>query len=132
MNSANKIYAEISVGELLDKISILEIKQKNLKDNEKIKIVNKELESLNVTLKKDVAMTDEIQSLYQDLKKINSMLWDIEDGKRDCERNKDFGDKFIELARSVYIENDNRAKIKNKINQLSGSNISEVKSYDKY
>ncbi|MDC0435606.1 DUF6165 family protein [Pelagibacteraceae bacterium] len=132
MNSANKIYAEISVGELLDKISILEIKQKNLKDNEKIKIVNKELESLNMTLKKDVTMTEEIQSLYQDLKKINSMLWDIEDGKRDCERNKDFGDKFIELARSVYIENDNRAKIKNKINQLSGSNISEVKSYDKY
>jgi len=132
MNSANKIYAEISVGELLDKISILEIKQKNLKDNEKIKIVNKELESLNMTLKKDVTMTEEIQSLYQDLKKINSMLWDIEDGKRDCERNKDFGNKFIELARSVYIENDNRAKIKNKINQLSGSNISEVKSYDKY
>jgi len=132
MNSANKIYAEISVGELLDKISILEIKQKNLKDNEKIKIVNKELESLNITLKKDVTMTEEIQSLYQDLKKINSMLWDIEDEKRDCERNKDFGDKFIELARSVYIENDNRAKIKNKINQLSGSNISEVKSYDKY
>ena len=132
MNSANKIYAEISVGELLDKISILEIKQKNLKDNEKIKIVNKELESLNITLKKDVTMTEEIQSLYQDLKKINSMLWDIEDGKRDYERNKDFGDKFIELARSVYIENDNRAKIKNKINQLSGSNISEVKSYDKY
>ena len=132
MNSANKIYAEISVGELLDKISILEIKQKNLKDNEKIKIVNKELESLNITLKKDVTMTEEIQSLYQDLKKINSMLWDIEDGKRDCERNKDFGDKFIELARSVYIENDNRAIIKNKINQLSGSNISEVKSYDKY
>ena len=132
MNSANKIYAEISVGELLDKISILEIKQKNLKDNEKIKIVNKELESLNMTLKKDVTMTEEIQSLYQDLKKINSMLWDIEDGKRDCERNKDFGDKFIELARSVYIENDNRAKIKNKINQLSGSYISEVKSYDKY
>ena len=132
MNSANKIYAEISVGELLDKISILEIKQKNLKDNEKIKIVNKELESLNMTLNKDVTMTEEIQSLYQDLKKINSILWDIEDGKRDCERNKDFGDKFIELARSVYIENDNRAKIKNKINQLSGSNISEVKSYEKY
>ena len=132
MNSANKIYAEISVGELLDKISILEIKQKNLKDSEKIKIVNKELESLNMTLNKDVTMTEEIQSLYQDLKKINSILWDIEDGKRDCERNKDFGDKFIELARSVYIENDNRAKIKNKINQLSGSNISEVKSYEKY
>ena len=76
--------------------------------------------------------TDEIRSHYEELKKINSKLWDIEDGKRDCERNKDFGDKFIQLARSVYVENDQRAKIKNKINQLSGSNISEVKSYDKY
>ena len=132
MNSANKIFAEISVGELLDKISILEIKQKNLKDTEKTKIVTKELESLNNTLKNDVSITDEIKSLYNDLKSINLKLWDIEDGKRDCERNKDFGEKFIELARSVYIENDNRAKIKNKINQLSGSNISEVKSYDKY
>ena len=132
MNSANKIFAEISVGELLDKISILEIKQKNLKDAEKTKIVTKELESLNNTLKNDVSITDEIKSLYNDLKSINLKLWDIEDGKRDCERNKDFGEKFIKLARSVYIENDNRAKIKNKINQLSGSNISEVKSYDKY
>ena len=132
MNSANKIFAEISIGELLDKISILEIKQKNLKDTEKTKIVTKELESLNNTLKNDVSITDEIKSLYNDLKSINLKLWDIEDGKRDCERNKDFGEKFIELARSVYIENDNRAKIKNKINQLSGSNISEVKSYDKY
>lgn len=132
MNSANKIFAEISVGELLDKISILEIKQKNLKDNEKIKIVSKELESLNNTLKNDVQFTDEIRSHYEELKKINSKLWDIEDGKRDCERNKNFGDKFIQLARSVYVENDQRAKIKNKINQLSGSNISEVKSYDKY
>ena len=132
MNSANKIFAEISVGELLDKISILEIKQKNLKDTEKTKIVSKELESLNNTLKNDVSITDEIKSLYNDLKAINLKLWDIEDGKRECERNKDFGEKFIELARSVYIENDNRAKIKNKINQLSGSNISEVKSYDKY
>ena len=132
MNTANKIFAEISVGELLDKISILEIKQKNLKDSEKIKIVTKELESLNNTLKNDVSLTDEIKSLYNDLKNINSKLWDIEDEKRDCERNKNFGEKFIELARSVYIENDNRAKIKNKINQLSGSNIAEVKSYDKY
>jgi len=132
MNSANKIFAEISVGELLDKISILEIKQKNLKDAEKTKIVTKELGSLNNTLKNDVSITDEIKSLYNDLKSINLKLWDIEDGKRECERNKDFGEKFIELARSVYIENDNRAKIKNKINQLSGSNISEVKSYDKY
>ena len=132
MNSANKIFAEISVGELLDKISILEIKQKNLKDTEKTKIVSKELDSLNNTLKNDVNITDEIKSLFNDLKAINLKLWDIEDGKRDCERNKDFGEKFIKLARSVYIENDNRAKIKNKINQLSGSNISEVKSYDKY
>ena len=132
MNSANKIFAEISVGELLDKISILEIKQKNIKDEQKIKIISKELESLNYSLKKDVHITDEIKSLYEDLKKINIKLWNIEDGKRDCERNGDFGEKFIQLARSVYIENDQRAKIKNKINKISGSNILEVKSYDKY
>ena len=132
MNSDNKIFAEISVGELLDKISILEIKQKNLKDEEKLKIVTKELLSLQETLKKDVKFTDKIQSLYNDLKNINSKLWEIEDGKRDCERRKEFGEEFIQLARSVYIENDNRAKIKNNINKLSGSNISEVKSYEKY
>tara|TARA_B100001939_G_scaffold341926_1_gene352225 strand:+ start:573 stop:971 length:399 start_codon:yes stop_codon:yes gene_type:complete len=132
MNSTNKIFAEISVGELLDKISILEIKQKNIKDEQKIKIISKELESLNYSLKKDVRITDEIKSLYEDLKKINIKLWNIEDGKRDCERNGDFGEKFIQLARSVYIENDQRAKIKNKINKISGSNISEVKSYDQY
>jgi hypothetical protein len=132
MNSDNKIFAEISVGELLDKISILEIKQNNLKDKEKLKIVTKELLSLKETLNKDVEFTDEIQSLYNDLKNINSKLWDIEDGKRDCERRKEFGEEFIQLARSVYIENDNRAKIKNNINKLSGSNISEVKSYEKY
>ena len=132
MNSAKKIFAEISVGELMDKISILEIKQKNLKDKEKIKIVSKELESLNTCFQKDVHITDQIKSLYEDLKKINTKLWNIEDGKRDCERNGDFGEKFIKLARSVYIENDQRAKIKNKINKLSGSNISEVKSYEEY
>ncbi len=132
MNSTNKIFAEISVGELLDKISILEIKQKNIVDEQKIKIISKELESLNYSLKKDVRITDEIKSLYEDLKKINIKLWNIEDGKRDCERNGDFGEKFIQLARSVYIENDQRAKIKNKINKISGSNISEVKSYDQY
>jgi len=132
MNSAKKIFAEISVGELMDKISILEIKQKNLKDKEKIKIVSKELESLNSCYQKDVHITDQIKSLYEDLKKINTKLWNIEDGKRDCERNGDFGEKFIKLARSVYIENDQRAKIKNKINRLSGSNISEVKSHEEY
>lgn len=132
MNSAKKIFVEISVGELMDKISILEIKQKNLKDKEKIKIVSRELESLNSCVQKDVHITDQIKSLYEDLKKINTKLWNIEDGKRDCERNGDFGEKFIKLARSVYIENDQRAKIKNKINKLSGSNISEVKSHEKY
>ena len=132
MNSAKKIFAEISVGELMDKISILEIKQKNLKDKEKIKIVSKELESLNSCYQKNVHITDQIKLLYEDLKKINTKLWNIEDGKRDCERNGDFGEKFIKLARSVYIENDQRAKIKNKINKLSGSNISEVKSHEKY
>jgi len=132
MNSANKIFAEISVGELLDKISILEIKQNNLNDKEKIKIVSKELESLRNTLEKNVQLTDEIKSLYKNLKDINIKLWGIEDAKRDCERNKNFGESFIQLARNVYLENDNRAKIKNKINILSGSNLLEVKSYDKY
>lgn len=132
MNSANKIFAEISVGELLDKISILEIKQNNLNDKEKIKIVSKELESLRNTLEKNVQLTDEIKSLYKNLKDINIRLWGIEDAKRDCERNKNFGESFIQLARSVYLENDNRAKIKNKINILSGSNLLEVKSYEKY
>lgn len=132
MNSANKIFAEISVGELLDKISILEIKQNNLNDKEKIKIVSKELESLRNTLEKNVQLTDEIKSLYKNLKDINIKLWGIEDAKRDCERNKNFGESFIQLARSVYLENDNRAKIKNKINILSGSNLLEVKSYEKY
>ena len=101
MNSAKKIFVEISVGELMDKISILEIKQKNLKDKEKIKIVSRELESLNSCVQKDVHITDQIKSLYEDLKKINTKLWNIEDGKRDCERNGDFGEKFIKLARSV-------------------------------
>ena len=132
MNSANKIFAEISVGELLDKISILEIKQNNLNDKEKIKIVSKELESLRNTLEKNVQLTDGIKSLYKNLKDINIKLWGIEDAKRDCERNKNFGESFVQLARSVYLENDNRAKIKNKINILSGSNLLEVKSYDKY
>ena len=132
MNTANKIFAEISVGELLDKISILEIKRENIKDLEKIKTVSRELESLNTTLKNNVRMTKDIWSLYNNLKKINTKLWSIEDQKRDCERNKTFNEKFINLARSVYIENDSRAEIKNKINQISGSNISEVKSYNKY
>jgi len=132
MNSANKIFAEISVGELLDKISILEIKQANIKDQSKLEIINKEHASLKDALDKNVKITDEINSLYEKLKNINTKLWDIEDNKRDCERRKDFGEKFIQLARSVYIENDTRAKIKNEINKLSGSNISEVKSYDKY
>jgi hypothetical protein len=132
MNSANKIFAEISVGELLDKISILEIKQANIKDQNKLEIINKEHASLKDALDKNVKITDEIKSLYEKLKNINTKLWGIEDSKRDCERRKDFGEEFIQLARSVYIENDTRAKIKNEINKLSGSNISEVKSYDKY
>jgi len=132
MNSANKIFAEISVGELLDKISILEIKQANIKDQSKLEIINKEHASLKDALDKNVKITDEINSLYEKLKNINTKLWGIEDSKRDCERRKDFGEEFIQLARSVYIENDTRAKIKNEINKLSGSNISEIKSYDKY
>ena len=128
----DKILAEISAGELIDKITILEIKKEKIRNKEKLVEVNKELNSLNETLKKSIDNESKISSFKNDLKNINLKLWNIEDGKRDCERNGDFGEKFIQLARSVYIENDQRAKIKNKINKISGSNISEVKSYDQY
>jgi hypothetical protein len=132
MNSSNKIFAEISVGELIDKITILEIKKANIKEAEKLKIVDAELVSLSATLNKNVKISNEIQNLRSDLKKINQKLWIIEDDIRNCERQKDFGDKFKELARSVYFSNDERAKLKNQINKLSGSSIGEVKSYEKY
>ena len=126
----DKILAEISAGELIDKITILEIKKEKISDKEKLVEVNKELISLNETLKKSINDESKILSFKNDLKNINLKLWDIEDGKRLAEKNSQFDEKFIELARSVYKFNDERAKIKLAINNALGSNIKEVKSYE--
>ena len=126
----DKILAEISAGELIDKITILEIKKEKISNKEKLVEVNKELISLNETLKKSINDESKILSFKIDLKNINLKLWDIEDGKRSAEKNSQFDEKFIELARSVYKFNDERAKIKLAINIALGSNIKEVKSYE--
>ena len=126
----DKILAEISAGELLDKITILEIKKEKITNIEKLAEVNKELFSLNDTLKKFIPDQSKVSNLKEDLKNINIKLWDIENGKRTAEKNKKFDEKFIELARNVYKFNDKRAKIKLAINTTLGSNIKEVKSYD--
>ncbi len=126
----DKILAEISAGELIDKITILEIKKDKISNKEKLVEVNKELISLNETLKKFINNESKILSFKNDLKNINLKLWDIEDGKRLAEKNSQFDEKFIELARSVYKFNDERAKIKLAINNALGSNIKEVKSYE--
>ena len=126
----DKILAEISAGELIDKITILEIKKEKISNKEKLVEINKELISLNETLKKSINDESKILSLKNDLKNINLKLWDIEDGKRSAEKNNKFDAKFIELARSVYKFNDERAKIKLAINNALGSNIKEVKSYE--
>ena len=126
----DKILAEISAGELIDKITILEIKKVKISNKEKLVEVNKELDSLNKTLKKTINDESKIIKFKNDLKNINLKLWDIEDGKRSAEKNNKFDEKFIELARSVYKFNDERAKIKLAINNALGSNIKEVKSYD--
>ena len=126
----DKILAEISAGELIDKITILEIKKEKISNEEKLLEVNKELSSLNETLKKSINDESKIVNFKNDLKKINLKLWDIEDGKRSAEKNNKFDEKFIELARSVYKFNDERAKIKLAINNALGSNIKEVKSYE--
>ena len=132
MNTTNKIFSEISAGELMDKITILEIKKIKITDANKQIIINKELDSLNATYQASIAPTTELTEQIAKLKAINLKLWDIEEGKRECERQKNFSETFIGLARSVYIENDNRAKIKAEINRLTNSNISEVKSYKAY
>ena len=126
----DKILAEISAGELIDKITILEIKKEKISNKEKLVEVNKELSSLNETLKKSINDESKIINFKNDLKKINLKLWDIEDGKRSAEKNNKFDEKFIELSRSVYKFNDERAKIKLAINNAFGSNIKEVKSYE--
>ena len=128
-NKSKKILTEISAGELLDKISILEIKLDNIKDEEKLAEINKEYKSLEKTKKFNIEITNNLQKLADQLKQINLKLWDIEEEKRICEKNSDFGEKFIQLSRNVYLNNDKRAKIKSDINKLLGSNIKEVKSY---
>ena len=126
----DKILAEISAGELIDKITILEIKKEKISNKEKLTEVDKELVSLNKTLKKSINDESKILSFKNDLKNINLKLWDIEDGKRYAEKNNQFDEKFIQLARNVYKFNDERAKIKLAINNALGSNLKEVKSYE--
>ena len=126
----DKILAEISAGELFDKITILEIKKEKISNNEKLVDVEKELSSLKDTVEKFIPNQNNILKHVNDLKEINLKLWDIEDGKRAAEKEKKFDDKFIELARNVYKLNDERAKIKLAINTVLGSNIKEVKSYE--
>ena len=126
----NKILAEISAGELIDRITILEIKKMKISNKDKLVEVEKELNSLNETMKKFIPDISEILKFKNDLKDINLKLWDIENGKRLAEKNKNFGDEFISLARSVYKSNDLRAKKKLEINNALGSNIKEVKSHE--
>ena len=126
----SKILAEISAGELIDKITILEIKKEKITNKDKLIEIEKELLSLNDTMKKFIPDNSEILKFKNNLKDINLKLWDIEDGKRSAEKNNDFGEKFVELARKVYKFNDERAKIKLAINNALGSNIKEVKSYE--
>ena len=126
----DKILAEISAGELIDKITILEIKKVKIKNKDKLTEIEKELLSLNETMKQFIPDNSKISKFKDDLKNINLKLWDIEDGKRSAEKNNDFGEKFIELARNVYKFNDERAKIKLAINNALGSNVKEVKSYE--
>ena len=128
----NKILVEVSVGELLDKLSILEIKQEKIKDSEKLKYINDEYAVLKEQLKENVHSDNTLDKLFNSLKKINSKLWHIEDDKRMCEKNSDFGEKFIKLSRDVHFLNDDRAKIKLEINNHTGSKIKEIKEYTKY
>ena len=128
----SKILTEISAGELLDKLSILEIKLNKIKDPSFLQEVKKEYDILNKTKNDNINSSDKIDILYKNLKEINEKLWKIENEKRLCEKNSDFNDKFIQLARNVYIENDKRSKIKLEINKVLGSNIKEVKQYTEY
>ena len=128
----NKILVEVSVGELLDKISILEIKSEKIKDPEKINFIKDEYKILKGQLNTNIKNYSEIKSLYNSLKEINSKLWVIEDDKRLCEKNSDFGEKFIKLSRDIHFLNDKRASIKLEINNQTGSKIKEIKEYTSY
>ena len=128
----NKILVEVSVGELLDKISILEIKKKKIKDLGKLKFINDEYNILKDQLNKNVKSNEKLEKLFQSLKEINARLWVIEDDKRLCEKNSDFGDKFIKLSRDIHFLNDDRSKVKLEINNHTGSKIKEIKEYTNY
>ncbi len=131
-NKSKKILSEISPGELLDKISILEIKLEKVKDNNSQVEIKKEYEILKKIQDSSIQLNDQIKNLFNSVKDINIKLWDIEDKLRIYEKNKDFGKDFIELARGVYFNNDKRAKIKSEINEILGSNIREIKQYVDY
>ena len=131
-SKSKKILTEISAGELLDKMSILEIKLDKIRDKENLLEISKEYESLKETKKSNIKLTKDLENLITQLKEINLKLWDFEDKTRICEKNKDFGQTFINLSRSVYLNNDKRANIKSKINKMLGSNIKEVKQYVNY
>ena len=128
----NKILVEVSVGELLDKISILEIKQEKIKDPEKLKFINDEHTILKDQLDNNVKSDEKLNTLFQSLKDINAKLWVIEDDKRLCEKNSDFTENFIKLSRDVHFLNDDRAKIKLEMNNHTGSKIKEIKEYTSY
>jgi hypothetical protein len=130
MAKMNKIYAEISAGELVDKITILKIKEEKITNKKKLIEIKKELDSLTNTFNKSIKKNINLETLIKELKNINLKLWNIEDKKRELEKKQGFGKEFIELARNVYRFNDERAKIKLKINEALGSNIKEVKSYE--
>ena len=131
-DKSKKILSEISPGELLDKISILEIKLEKIKDQGKLKEINKEYDILKKAQQLNIIITKKIDDLFKEIKKINEILWNIEDKLRVCEKNKDFGDDFIKLARGVYLNNDKRSQIKLEINKILGSNIKEIKQYVNY
>ena len=128
----NTILVEVSVGELLDKISILEIKKEKIKESEKLQFINDEYKVLKDQLDKNVKFDEKIDKLFQSLKEINAKLWIIEDDKRLCEKNSDFSEKFIKLSRDVHFLNDDRGKIKLEINHHTGSKIKEIKKYTSY
>ncbi len=128
----NKIIVEVSIGELFDKISILEIKKDKIKDAEKLKFISDEHSILKNQLDQNVKSDEKLNKLFKDLKEINAKLWVIEDDKRQCEKEKNFGEKFIKLSRDVHFLNDDRAKIKLEINNHTGSKIKEIKEYTSY
>ena len=128
----NKILVEVSVGELLDKISILEIKKEKIKDSQKLNFINDEYNVLKEQFNKNVKSDEKLEKLFKSLKEVNNKLWIIEDDKRMCEKNSDFGDNFLKLSRDVHLLNDDRARIKLEINNLTKSKIREIKEYTSY